>query len=420
MNRAKSELGARGLNNTNVLLDQIKLITIEPDLVRKFTKNVIITKYFIDKTVLNTLLKLCVLSSCMQDTLLTINKSIQNSFIFQNKIPCDNLPIDLHKICQLFSQYQLIIKEIAIDRCELNKICNDDNINIENSMKLITLYDSIRRISNDIRFVPYTLCKFDYVITQMTLTTPQKRIFEAGFFAPLSTIHRPITHILSKVINIRCQARKFWTVTMKYVHRNTIEAANLNKNLRQLFVCSLLGNYDHIKPSNRLQLNARSHAYKLYHGRHAKLWFEQMIKDCPLLVINALRDFVIFCIHANPSLHKRLKVLMHLDRLIAIVDENMFKIRNYFSQMLVLPTSALSITIDFGTIQVHEFKTIAHDINKLMSGSHASVLRISYRRPNLHMYQFLLSIRKKRSLIPLQNKFDHEKQNIDIPAICTG
>lgn len=166
-----------------------------------------------------------------------------------------------------------------------------------------------------------------------------------------------------------------------------------------MFVCSLLGNYTHIPASSRLHAVQRCKLYNTMHSDSFHDWFQHLVQYCGLLVINTLRDFVIFSIESDPALLKHLQKLMNLHSFKQIVIDSMQKIRSYFNQMLSIPTSSLSLSLIHGMNDSFSCGTVFNDINKLLNGSHTSILKISYRRPNLHMYQFLLSMRKRCPLI---------------------
>ncbi len=257
------------------------------------------------------------------------------------------------------------------------------------------LVDATRHVPIRTRHVPFKAARYETVVTGLTLPVEHERVLEAGFFSALNTVKRPMTHVLSKVINIRCQARKFATVTLKLIKSDKEMASQL----RHLLVCSLLGNYPHCRSS--LVGVARLHTYSTWldqNGR-AELLFARLIQQCSLLVVNALRDFLIHAIDAEDALRNRLVHLMHLERFTTIVNDHMDRVRTYFDSMLRVHTSALSVY--FSSDNEFAANTVYFDINRLLNGSHANILKISYRRPNLDIHQFLMGMRKRYPLVPL-------------------
>lgn len=264
------------------------------------------------------------------------------------------------------------------------------------------VFDSIQHVPLCKRYVPWTEARYSQVVTGLTLPIEHDRVLEAGFFSALNTVKRPMTHVLSKVINIRCQARKFSTVTVKLIRADR----EMSSQLRHLLLCSLLGNFPHC--SSTLSGVARSAVYSAFLADNARAdaLFEKLIQNCSLFVINALRDFLIYVIEDESALRQRLLHLMHLERFTTIVNEHMDRVRLYFDRMLRIRTSALTICLNSD----NEFasRTVYFDLNKLMSGSHASILKISYRRPNLDIHQFLMGMRKRYPLVPVAAVHDTE------------
>lgn len=113
----------------------------------------------------------------------------------------------------------------------------------QDRMQYCHIYDSFRHVPMHVRFVKKSHRRMDQVVTSLTLPVEHERVLEAGFFSALNTVKLPMTHIISKVINIRCQARKFSTVTLKLI--NNKNNPEMPSQMRYLLLCSLLGNYAH-------------------------------------------------------------------------------------------------------------------------------------------------------------------------------
>ncbi len=292
---------------------------------------------------------------------------------------------------------------------DIIQLSNTGSTDFEQCRKLMHLKD---------QFIVLGCKSLDRVVHHQTLPIKDCRIFEAGFFAPLATVKKPLTHILSKVINIRCQARKFSTVLRKYMQ--AIQKKKLTANqkaeskmnddhpmvicqtLKTLFICSLLGNYPHVDPKHRATAPTRIAMYMFLHKKETSSWFHNVLEHCSLLIINALRDYLIYAIHCHQELERRLDVLMNLTMFQNIVDKNMSFVRDYLNQVLRIRSSSAYRSLSDSRNKL-AMRTVLRDFNQLMHQSHAAILAISYRRPNLPFCQFLLSCRKRGFLIQIPN-----------------
>ncbi len=256
-------------------------------------------------------------------------------------------------------------------------------------LTLCALSDSLRHVPRSQRIVASSECRYDRVVTALTLSDLQTHIHDASFFSPLSTVKGAMSHMLSKVINIRCQGRKFSAVVLHYMKTNKVVA----REICQLILCSLLGNYDHC--TFRPSALARRQLYDIFEDRVNSTWILSLIENCGLLVVNAFRDFMIHAIVASPPLHRHVSGLMRFDEFRDIVICHMNKVRIYFDSFIDLSTSALCKSLSKPNDRLY------YDLISLVAVSHTQMLRISYRRPNHQMPQFLLSMRKKSPLVAI-------------------
>jgi len=320
-------------------------------------------------------------------------------------------------------------KDLWIDRYLIDEYIQSNKLKKESILDLCHLYDSTRHYDWTQRYVPFVQCNTQQVTTYLTLAVEPDHVLETGFFTPLNTIKIPLTHIISKTINIRCQARKFSYVTFKCISREPI----IEYQLRQLIVCSLLGNYNHcnkhitstarfliydafllddFSKSNYLQNLLFKSNTKRDTTNPKYYLLHKFINYCSLLVINCLRDYLISEIENETALKHRLNDFMHYSEFYSIVMINMNSIRAYFNQMLSIESSALYITLT--SYNELAFQTTVNEVNRILNCSHAAILKISYRRPNLDIHQFIMGMRKRHPLVKLPDKSETPKiQSID-------
>jgi hypothetical protein len=302
-----------------------------------------------------------------------------------------------------------------VDRLELQRAACElqEPEHQELAMDCIHVYDALAHLPQAQRYAPYDQCRFARVCTAFNMQTSHKHVLEAGFFAPLSTIKRPITHIISKAINIRCQARKFPTVVLKDIKGDSANARSLAVQLGELLGISLLGNYPHIPAAERLQGPCRRlvsdalGAYRAVQGSH---WMLDVLKGCNFLLINALRELLVHSIRTDPSMQAHLSKLMHLDMFERIVGEHMSRVRRYFQDMLQHESSCLTLTLQRAASHERDPKAYADamsrvclDLNLLLASSHMRILKASFRRPNQHEFQFPPTLQKKHPMVPLDD-----------------
>lgn len=271
----------------------------------------------------------------------------------------------------------------------------------ELALDCIHVWDALSHLPRSQRYALYSECKWHNVCTAANIATSHKHVLEAGFFAPLSTIKRPITHIISKAINIRCQARKFPTVVLKNIKSSSAQSLELRTRLNEILALSLLGNYPHLSAECRLSSWPRQAVVRHLRSAKGGDWLAASLKGCYFLLINALRELLVHSVRNDPSLEKHLHKLMHLDSFQLIVTEHMSRVRQYFQHMLALPSSCLSIS--FHNPNGPEMKRVCADLNVLLLGSHVRILKASFRRPNQNEFQFPPTLQKKQPLVPLAN-----------------
>lgn len=338
-----------------------------------------------------------------------------------------------------------------VSRPQLELAARDDGVEPQLSLQLAHLVDALRHLGRHSETeVPFSSARWQSVTTGRTLRTSHGCVENAGFFSPLSTVSKTITHILSKVINIRCQARKFSTVTKKYIQGNDEVSHLMSAQLRQLIVCSLLGNYEHVPPSSRLSEPARSELQQLISSQQLHRWYRvklqskkshtqpkwtwvckiesspvgrdfvlDLIQHCPLVVTNALRDFLVHVIRHDSTMLKHLDQLMRLERFTSIVNDAMTKVRRFVSMLLPHRSSCLRLTMSSSPTSPVPAAVRAQCLASLEAstdGSHKRMLDCSYRRPDLHVDQFLLALLKNSPMVQLPASLRQLSQDQQLDA----
>jgi hypothetical protein len=272
-----------------------------------------------------------------------------------------------------------------------------------NSLQLVYLSDQFRHIPRNIRKLPIQeMSGMNSVISYARLCKLHKHVLQASYYAPLSNKNfKPMCHLFSKVLNVRCHGRLFPILALRYMH----QFKTTHRSMLELFVMSLLGNYPHIAPSQRPKASVRARIYELFVDSPDGLdLFAEILKNADLVIVNALREFIIFSIDMHPWLKKHLTPLMNLEKFTEIVGSPMSQIRKYFSMFLCHDDSALFQLCT--TKDANALGRVLWDLNWIIFASHKGILDISYRRPNLNHVAFIAATRKKCPLIKIPTQDD--------------
>lgn len=230
-----------------------------------------------------------------------------------------------------------------------------------------------------------------------------KHVLQASYFSPLSNKDlKRLCHLFSKVLNTRCQTRKFPVVLLRYMQGSK----NTHKAIKLLVALSLLGNYP--KVHKRPLGTARPMIYHYFCDQEHP-FFIALAKQCSLLIENSMREFLIYSVDMHPWLKKQLTPLMNLEQFTSVVRDATDAVRMYFDMFLAEPSSALSFTLREQHPQAQA--RVLWDLNGLLHPSHVSILKISYKRPNLNPSSFVTANRKHFPMltIPTQAELDEAK-----------
>jgi hypothetical protein len=195
-------------------------------------------------------------------------------------------------------------------------------------------------------------------------------------------------------------------------------------HIKQLFLCSLLGNYEHCAAESRPVGLSRLHLTRALRTEKLVLHWIQV---CPFLLLNALRDYMIHVIRHDPALRETLATLIQFDAFSSIVNRTMNRVRQYLHDMLRLRTTALFTVVVYAETAEPRWleecqRRVALDLNCILQESHVPILTISYRRPALHSWQLMLALRRQCPMIqrdhtPLVATEENEEEEEEIEDV---
>ncbi len=247
---------------------------------------------------------------------------------------------------------------------------------------------------------------YERVVSYATLPNLLHRVLNLSYFAPLSSSD-PMQYLLSKVLNQRCQARKYWAVTLVHMHNEEEGGKQLTIDLKRLVLCSLLGNYLHSPASSRPCKESRERLYEIFlnPARNPRFdqWFETLVRSCSPILVFALRDYLVYAIGESPALYRRLNRVMHFDKFKEVAEEGTTATRAYFDNHLSEPLSELSVCLED---KKGEITTgWCSDVCLLLQPAHAQMLKIAYKRNNVNMAHVIQCARKP---IPMTRRLQAE------------
>ena len=300
----------------------------------------------------------------------------------------------------------------AIDRSELDRLLVQSDVDRYTSLQWVHLWDGFRHLPLTQRWLPIDHYQIKQILSQTNLYNHGHHVNRASFFASLSSINlqkNPMIHLLSKVINLRCQTRLFHDVCLSFMASSTV----ITRYLIELTVCSLLGNYGHTCPFERLMGPARILLYYHYYNCYENLvnWIQEIVKfvgdQTPgMLLVCILRDYLIYVIEDTPALKMYVSGLMQYDRFFSIVQDVLARLRHYLNFSFRHQTSAAYQTLVNPQSCTRLIWTcLFQDLYQLVLPFKQPMLDISYRRPALRFTDMVLTLRKKTPMIPLPAEF---------------
>lgn len=260
--------------------------------------------------------------------------------------------------------------------------------------------DAMRHIPRDLdhQHCEWSECRWKSVIGPLTLPNLQSAVFMMALCVPISTVKSRMCKILSKTIVQRCMTRKFGSVCL----RDFNEDKEVMMKVRQLLLCSFLGNYAHIDPTSRPLRDVRTFLYdRLFDPTDVTYveWFYQFFKQCSHLIVFALREYLVFAIQDNPSMMTHFSSLTNFctgtESFAAVTTGAMNEVRKFMSCNLELLHSSDKSPELF----IH--------LNQIIAPFHERILKLSYKRMSASILPNLVAIRKVLPMKPIPNVVIH-------------
>jgi hypothetical protein len=260
-----------------------------------------------------------------------------------------------------------------------------------------------------------------------------------------------MTILLSKVLNCRCQGRKYGAVAEKQLFPTPSETQRYERlvadpgdpvgrrfvqsyqryhvhqfQFQQVVLCGLLGGYEHCDPASRPDGPTRDRLYELMHAQShaARVWMQSLLHGCPALVVWCVRDYLVHALRDNPALLSQVGELMLFDRFQVLVGQAMSTVRRYVQQNLPhawsvmsqhAPPSQLCRCMDDPpntpkgqpkpprTPCMHEGVRWFDEVTTLLLPYHQALLDNAYRKPDSGILSFLVGkeVRTRAPLVPI-------------------
>jgi hypothetical protein len=269
-------------------------------------------------------------------------------------------------------------------------VSRDDSISPHTSFRATVALDSI-------------LMKDDWhhIISYQTIPCFDRSLMLMATCDQVATVKNTFAFIMSKTLPQKCMMRKFSIVCMKKLEKD----AHLEEKIRQLLLCSLLGNYLHCTPSSRPCAAARRVLIEALHYKRKTtpkmVWFRSLFRQCGHLIGFALRDYLIYAVEDNPSLHDHMKQLFDWDQFRSSVIHTMDRVRSYFDFSVRVNRSPFAESLE-NTSPASQ-KALHADLRTIVEPAHDRLLAVCYKRYNHSVISALSSLRKKIPLFPLSS-----------------
>jgi hypothetical protein len=315
-----------------------------------------------------------------------------------------------------------------IDRNQVQNFMSDLRVTSATSLAAALTHDALRHLPRalHLRFVSRASCRWSEVVHHLSIPNLRGYVQRLPYFSALLSHTEALEYLFGKVLNRKCQTRKFNAVTIKRTRFDEKQSLRIRlkgltvkdeavikkqkelvATLRQLVLCTLLGNYPHSSASSRPKADVRIRLYHLFvedQSEHNYNWFIDLIDDCSPLIEYALRDYLVYTLPDNPGLFKYVGPLMQFDKWSGIVNDATARMRRFFSDNLCLPVSGLyrSFNEDHAWVDALTYK---------LASCKSAMLAISYRVVNASMGQML---RVARRQVPLVRMEGQEQCDLDL------
>lgn len=282
----------------------------------------------------------------------------------------------------------LCLDPSRIDRLACLQFMRDSTVAPYDSWLAAQLLDSVRHSDETQSSVSIDSAVCNDQCNELTLSINPLHIqsLDLSFFGSLSSIDIPLLYLLSKVIPQRCQGRKFSVVALR-----SISTPRVSRQLQELVLCALLGNYTCSDPLSRPGPDIRAKLFSLLRCGNASPWLVMLLEKCRGVVMYCMREHVVFSVEQQPAVRAQVGALMQFQEFQSVVRSAMSALRNYVQGMLSSSDSSLFRA----TYEQSPCDRWIHEIDFLLQPFDAAILKLSYRRPKQSFRQFLLSVGNK-------------------------
>lgn len=305
-----------------------------------------------------------------------------------------------------------------VDRDELENALLDES-DSKSAYTAAVVRDLLRKCNN--RVVSVTEHEnVEDLCCASTLPPNCWRALDISFLDPISSIKDPLTLVMSKAVPQKCMKRKVGTV-MEEVFKESEESL---VTIRQWLLCSLLGNYEFVRPSSRPKGSQRDKLYDWLHGYKTSNWetstFLRLLKLSPDFLLFVCREHLVYQMTDIPSLKRHFNNFSNFTDYKAVVVGCMDEIRSWISMHLSVSCSPFCEFID-SKYQTPEKPSIYLEAffehtNRILDVYHKRLLDFSYRRPSTTALSIIrsLSVSKNQNLLmPLVQRPDYSETSTE-------
>lgn len=347
-----------------------------------------------------------------------------------------------------------------IDRLCAEKMMMSTSISKEDAWHAMFLVDSSLHVNVFTRHIAWSECRARRVVNSVTIPDLSNYIYSLSYRRSLSTQKSKLCYLLSKVLNEKCQARKFSSVFLDCYEPKH----NIAKYIKNIVLCGLLGAYPTSNPSSRPRPEVRARLYELisncsfvpplstdhvhpiiksedaqtkqrkkvevvcatcsmnhpHGGAQAENWFLYLLTLGGIVVLYCIREYIHYMLQLNPCLLSQIKDEIKYKETLNVTQKAMNAIRKYFDRNLTNPFSDMyKFTEDvmignrsFDMKQTEELDPTSwfYQLSCIMYPYQKSMLLISHNRSNKTMQESLLTACKKLNMVPIpSNKIQKEQ-----------
>ena len=342
---------------------------------------------------------------------------------------------------------------MVVDRLVADRSIHDPTLSGSDRDCAARVSDALRswpREGAEHRFVPLSCARWDWCTNTYTLPWLSHEVANLSFTQDIANVKDPITALLSKVLNSRCQTRKYGTVAEKALFESPDDLAEFQRvrsiddalrtpdesrfyanyhdiikrraGFKQIVLCSLLGNYPHVEAAHRhMTGETRARLYVLMET--GDQWFQSLLHGASMLVVWCVREFLVHALQDQPGLLSAVRSFMHFDQFSSLTAHAMSAVRLYIQQNLMHGWSSMGGAVSSsgdalcrcmhkrlnqrkGSVRIPKPMCLfrerewLRDVETLLQSYHDSMLLIAYRKPDAGTLSFLMG-KEVRTAAPL-------------------